>query len=125
MAEGTALGLYTFNQYRTNRTDEPDNELAALEIVEQDQARLSALQDGLAKGVVLSEAVEIARGHRGEEVDPAAGSADAGRDKTAGSWRDAFLRLPHRHDALISLGLISGSFETAVTWDQFDTFQSK
>jgi leucyl aminopeptidase len=62
MAEGTALGLYTFNQYRTNRTDEPDNELATLEIVEQDQARLSALQDGLAKGVLLSEAVEIARG---------------------------------------------------------------
>ena len=62
IAEGTALGLYTFNQYRTNRTDEPDNELAMLEIVEQDQVRLSALQDGLAKGVLLSEAVEIARG---------------------------------------------------------------
>jgi leucyl aminopeptidase len=62
MAEGTALGLYTFNQYRTNRTDEPDHELESLEIVEQDSARISALQTGLEKGLLLAEAVGIARG---------------------------------------------------------------
>ena len=72
----------------------------------------------------LARAGEISLDHRGEEADPAAASVDAGRDRTAGSWREAFLRLPYRHDALISLGLVSGSFETAVTWDQFDKFHA-
>jgi leucyl aminopeptidase len=62
MAEGAALGLYTFNQYRTKRTDEPDNELESLTIVEQDTARVAPLQKGLEKGLLLSEAVGIARG---------------------------------------------------------------
>jgi alkyldihydroxyacetonephosphate synthase len=46
---------------------------------------------------------------------------DDGRD-TADRWRSAFLRAPYLRDALVSLGLISETFETAVTWDRFAPF---
>ncbi|HEX4929291.1 MAG TPA: FAD-linked oxidase C-terminal domain-containing protein, partial [Gaiellaceae bacterium] len=62
----------------------------------------------------LSRAVEICRERGGEvEVRPP-------REGAAGAWRQAFLRGPHLRDALVQLGLIAETFETAVTWDRFE-----
>lgn len=62
----------------------------------------------------LARALEICAGHRGvareQESDPAA------------IWRAAFLRGPHMRDALVRLGLVAETFETAVTWDRFGEF---
>ena len=62
IAEGTVLGLYTFSQYLSKKEDEPQKELEELTIVEQDAARLGALQSGIEKGMLLAESVSIARG---------------------------------------------------------------
>ena len=35
-------------------------------------------------------------------------------------WRSAFLRLPYVYEALVRLGMLAGSVETAVTWDRFE-----
>lgn len=44
----------------------------------------------------------------------------AGREGAAGAWRQAFLRGPYLRDALVGMGMISETFETAVTWDRFE-----
>jgi leucyl aminopeptidase len=62
IAEGSILGLYTFSQYKSKKDDQPERDLEYLEVIEQDAGRLPALTAGLAKGVLLSEAVSIARG---------------------------------------------------------------
>ena len=43
-----------------------------------------------------------------------------GRDDAAGSWRSAFIRLPYVRDAILRLGHIVDTFETAITWDRFE-----
>jgi alkyldihydroxyacetonephosphate synthase len=35
-------------------------------------------------------------------------------------WRSAFFEGPYKFNALVSMGVIVDTFETAVTWDQFD-----
>jgi len=62
----------------------------------------------------LARAVEICR-ERGGEVE-----VRAPREGAAGAWRQAFLRGPHVRDALVQLGMIAETFETAVTWDRFE-----
>ena len=67
----------------------------------------------------LQRAVEIGRDHGATVQQPQQQSRDA---DAAGSWRSAFLRAPYLRDALVRLGLISETFETAVTWDAFPRF---
>ncbi len=45
------------------------------------------------------------------------GSAPAG---AAEAWRSSFLRAPYLRDAMVALGCIAETFETAVTWDRFE-----
>jgi alkyldihydroxyacetonephosphate synthase len=46
----------------------------------------------------------------------------ASREGAAGAWRQAFLQAPYLRDVLVSLGVIAETFETAVTWDRFESF---
>ncbi|MHB1165993.1 MAG: FAD-binding oxidoreductase [Candidatus Nanopelagicales bacterium] len=41
-----------------------------------------------------------------------------------GAWRSAFLQMPYLRDLLIRLGVLSDTFETAITWDQFPAFHA-
>lgn len=54
---------------------------------------------------------------------PAGSTADGtdGRaSDAADTWRSSFLRAPYLRDAMVSLGCIAETFETAVTWDRFE-----
>jgi alkyldihydroxyacetonephosphate synthase len=44
---------------------------------------------------------------------------EGGPDDSVGSWREAFLRVPYLRDTLVAMGVISETFETAITWDRF------
>lgn len=72
----------------------------------------------------LARAAELMRDHRGA-LEPEE-RADRGRTEAAPGeaerWRSAFLRAPYLRDALVGLGLVNETFETAVTWDRFDEF---
>ena len=37
---------------------------------------------------------------------------------SGGAWRDAFLRAPYLRDTLVAMGVLTETFETAVTWDR-------
>ena len=67
----------------------------------------------------MGRAVEICRDHGGELPDePRTGE----RGSSEGAWRDAFLRAPYLRDTLLATGILSETFETAITWDRFDEF---
>jgi alkyldihydroxyacetonephosphate synthase len=39
-----------------------------------------------------------------------------------GAWRGAFLQAPYLRDTMVAAGVISDTFETAITWDRFEGF---
>ena len=43
-------------------------------------------------------------------------------DESASNWKKSFLQAPYLRDELMKLGLILETFETAVSWDQFEAF---
>jgi len=48
------------------------------------------------------------------------GGAAEHRAGAAGQWRNAFIRMPYSRDLAVALGLITDTFETAITWDRFE-----
>jgi alkyldihydroxyacetonephosphate synthase len=62
----------------------------------------------------LARALELCREHGGHADEPSA--------RAAGAWREAFLRMPYLRDMLLRLGILSETFETAITWDRLPTF---
>ncbi len=69
----------------------------------------------------LSLALEACRDHGGRYEPPA---ASGGGTDTVGSWREAFIRAPYLRDTLIALGVLSETFETAITWDRLEEFHA-
>jgi alkyldihydroxyacetonephosphate synthase len=72
----------------------------------------------------IARAVECARDHGGTVDDITQGKREQPADDTAGNWRNAFLRAPYTRDALVGLGVISETFETACTWDSFEQLRA-
>jgi alkyldihydroxyacetonephosphate synthase len=70
---------------------------------------------------LLAQAIELVRDHGGEVAErPEAGE---GGD-AVGAWRDAFLGAPYLRDTLVACGVLSETFETAVTWDRLPEFHA-
>jgi alkyldihydroxyacetonephosphate synthase len=71
----------------------------------------------------MGMALEVAREHGGEagEVRGAERAADG---DSVNAWRHAFLAAPYLRDTLIACGVLSDTFETAITWDRFAGFHS-
>ena len=40
------------------------------------------------------------------------------------SWRGAFLLAPYLRDTFVACGVLSETFETAITWDRFEEFHA-
>jgi alkyldihydroxyacetonephosphate synthase len=69
----------------------------------------------------MARALELCAAHGGavsERRDP--GGADA-----VSSWRGAFLGAPYVRDALVALGVLAETFETAITWERFPAFHER
>jgi alkyldihydroxyacetonephosphate synthase len=71
----------------------------------------------------IARAVELARDHGGTvsagPTESDQGEAAASRGGEAGSWRKAFLDAPYLQSALVSVGVLADTFETACTWADF------
>jgi alkyldihydroxyacetonephosphate synthase len=48
--------------------------------------------------------------------------AEGPRGGASGAWREAFLRAPYMRDVFVAMGVLSETFETAITWERFDRF---
>jgi len=82
----------------------------------------------------LARALAICAEHGGEAPEAArAGSASsggasgdaAGAGDAVGSWREAFLGAPYVRDALVAMGVLAETFETAITWERFESFHAR
>jgi alkyldihydroxyacetonephosphate synthase len=112
-------------------------------LIDAEEARMTGASDGTAALLVLGfEAAEEAVSPVGELLDrglhicaqaggewdegalrrgggggPGAGRG-AGGD-AVGAWRAAFFRAPYLRDAFVAMGILSETFETAITWERF------
>ncbi len=97
------------------------------------EARTTAAGDGTADLLVLGfespdhpvdagmeRALDICREHGGSWEERA--EKDGG---SVGSWRTAFLRAPYLRDAFVAMGILSDTFETAITWERFPAFHEQ
>jgi alkyldihydroxyacetonephosphate synthase len=48
--------------------------------------------------------------------------AEGARGGASGAWREAFLRAPYLRDVFVAMGVLSETFETAITWERFERF---
>ncbi len=115
-------------------------------LIDAEEARMTGATDGasallvlgfeaadetlLPVGELLDRALVLCAGEGGEWDEgavrrPRAGGAgsDAGGD-AVGAWRTAFLRAPYLRDAFVSMGILSETFETAITWERFDALHA-
>jgi alkyldihydroxyacetonephosphate synthase len=60
----------------------------------------------------------------GGETRRGSGSGAASGPDSVGAWRQAFLQAPYLRDGLIACGVLSDTFETAITWDRFPDFHA-
>ncbi len=74
----------------------------------------------------LRLALDAAVSHHGQPPDsPVDESGARGDDGSAAeSWRGAFLLAPYLRDTFVACGVLSETFETAITWDRLEEFHS-
>jgi alkyldihydroxyacetonephosphate synthase len=70
-------------------------------------------------------AIVAARDHGGEPGEGRGQGSRGGSDDAVGAWRQAFLAAPYLRDNFVALGVLSDTFETAITWDRFSEFHAR
>jgi alkyldihydroxyacetonephosphate synthase len=109
-------------------------------LIDAEEARMTGAADGTAALLVLgfegaSEAIVpvgelLDRGlhicaEAGGEWDdgavrrPRFAGDPSGSGDAVGAWRAAFFRAPYLRDAFVAMGILTETFETAVTWERF------
>ncbi len=69
-------------------------------------------------GPWMERALELCEEHGGQWDTVRSG----GREGSVGAWREAFLRAPYLRDTFVAMGVLSETFETAITWERFPAF---
>jgi alkyldihydroxyacetonephosphate synthase len=111
-------------------------------LIDAEEARMTGASDGTAAllvlgfeaaedallpvGELLDRALALCSEHGGEWDDSAVRRPRWEGDKTSsaggdavGAWRAAFFRAPYLRDAFVAMGILSETFETAITWERF------
>jgi alkyldihydroxyacetonephosphate synthase len=71
----------------------------------------------------MSTALDCCADHGGSWERRTGGGPSSGG--AVGSWREAFLRAPYLRDVFIAIGVLSETFETAITWERFPAFHER
>ena len=117
-------------------------------LIDPVEAMLSGAGDGSAAILVVgfesadhpvdswaSRALEIVKDHAGvpseswQSKSSSSSSSDipadsSGQSDEAGRWKKSFLKAPYLRDAMVRLGMITETFETAITWERFETLHA-
>ncbi|MDG6104810.1 FAD-binding oxidoreductase [Dactylosporangium aurantiacum] len=86
------------------------------------RARLLLGFEGATTGL-LADALTICADHGGVPSAPSAGGPSVAAAEVD-SWRSSFLRAPYTRDALIRLGLVVETVETACPWSRFEALHA-
>jgi alkyldihydroxyacetonephosphate synthase len=76
--------------------------------------------EALARALALCAEHGGAVSENGKQGDENGGGGDA-----VSSWRGAFLGAPYVRDALVAMGVLAETFETAITWERFPVFHER
>ncbi|HEY2813823.1 MAG TPA: FAD-binding oxidoreductase [Acidimicrobiales bacterium] len=68
----------------------------------------------------IERAVELCRDHGGVVPEVRSGATE----DSVGTWKNSFLRAPYGRDALVAMGVIVETFETACVWSQFEALHA-
>ena len=121
-------------------------------LLDASEAELTGAGDGSANLLILGfesadhpvdawmdAALEIGRDHGGTPGEVRTSPPPTGRkpsdtdrnrpvgngdDDAVGQWRGAFLLAPYLRDTFVACGVLSETFETAITWDRFEDFHA-
>jgi alkyldihydroxyacetonephosphate synthase len=80
---------------------------------------------------ICSEHGGVVGERRGSSSDssrgaPGSAGGDPGADASGvGAWREAFLRAPYVRDVFVAMGVLSETFETAISWERFPAFHER
>jgi alkyldihydroxyacetonephosphate synthase len=98
-------------------------------LVDAQEAKVTAAGDGASALLVLgfesgehdverwmSLALDCCADHGGSWERRGSGG------ESVGSWREAFLRAPYLRDTFVAIDVLSETFETAITWERFESF---
>ncbi len=82
----------------------------------------------------MNLALDVAQAHGGTPNPPPTGRkpahmtgnrpTDGEGGDSVGAWRSAFLLAPYLRDTFVACGVLSETFETAITWDRFEDFHA-
>ncbi|HSC02491.1 MAG TPA: FAD-binding oxidoreductase [Solirubrobacteraceae bacterium] len=72
---------------------------------------------------LMTTALQCCADHGGSWERRGSGGGSGG--DAVGSWREAFLRAPYLRDVFIAIGVLSETFETAITWERFPQFHER
>jgi len=109
-------------------------------LIDAEEARMTGAGDGTAAllvlgfeaehealspiGELLDRALVLCAGEGGEWDEgsvrrPQAGAASETGGDPIGAWRTAFFRAPYLRDAFVAMGILTETFESAITWERF------
>ncbi|HEY7933138.1 MAG TPA: FAD-binding oxidoreductase [Solirubrobacteraceae bacterium] len=110
---------------------------AACRLIDSSEARLTMAGDGSSALLVLgfesadhpvqsamARALEVCEEFSGRVARRTDSNRPDSND-AVGTWREAFLRAPYLRDLLVAMGVLSETFETAITWDRFPVFHER
>jgi alkyldihydroxyacetonephosphate synthase len=92
-------------------------------LIDPGEAALTFAGDGTAALMVLGfEEAGVAHYESAAAICEAHGGVPEEKGNGSGAWREAFLRAPYLRDTFVAMGVLSETFETAITWDRFGGF---
>jgi alkyldihydroxyacetonephosphate synthase len=87
-------------------------------LVEADEARITLAGDGSAHLLMLGFESPVSQ--LSVALDLCGGGV--AEPRASSEWRSAFLRAPYLRDTLVAIGVLSETFETAITWERLPAF---
>jgi alkyldihydroxyacetonephosphate synthase len=94
-------------------------EPANCRLIDPAEAALTFAGDGTRALLVLGfEEAGVAHYDEAAAICEAHGGAVEEKGGGSGAWREAFLRAPYLRDTFVAMGVLSETFETAVTWER-------
>jgi alkyldihydroxyacetonephosphate synthase len=72
----------------------------------------------------MALALDVVHEHGGAAGEVRGSSRDGDSGDAVSTWRHAFLAAPYLRDTLVACGVLSETFETAITWDRFPDFHA-
>ncbi|MCW3039279.1 MAG: FAD-binding oxidoreductase [Solirubrobacterales bacterium] len=112
----TPANLRLLDELEARQTAAGDGSHAVLVLGFESTAPEVEVDDDLRRGLALC------REHGGVYEQRPKGTPTGGG--AVDTWRDAFLAMPYLRDAMVRCGVLTDTFETAITWERFPAFHA-